>query len=99
MYAQKHMYKDIQCTTVYKIRNSNQKEELTTFWHIPYNGQQFPGGSTGKESAYNARDLGSIPGLGRSPGEGKRLPTPVFWPGEFQGLYSPWCCKESDTTE
>ena len=31
----------------------------------------FPGGSTGKESACNVRDLGSIPGLGRSPGEGK----------------------------
>ena len=34
----------------------------------------------------------------RSPGWG-RLPTPVFWPGEFHGLYSPWGCKESDTTE
>ena len=30
----------------------------------------FPGGSEVKESACNARDLGSIPGLGRSPGEG-----------------------------
>ena len=30
----------------------------------------FPGGSAGKESAWNAEDLGSIPGLGRSPGEG-----------------------------
>ena len=59
----------------------------------------FPGGSAGKESAYNAGDLGSIPGLGRSPGEENRLPTPVFWPGEFHGLYSPWGCKESDTTE
>ena len=29
----------------------------------------FPGGSAGKESAFNAGDLGSIPGLGRSPGE------------------------------
>ena len=28
----------------------------------------------------------------------ERLPTPVFWPGEFHGLYSPWGCKESDTT-
>ena len=27
------------------------------------------------------------------------LPTPVFWPGEFQGLYSPWGHKELDTTE
>ena len=34
----------------------------------------FPGGSDGKASAYNAGDLGSIPGLGRSPGEGKGNP-------------------------
>jgi len=34
----------------------------------------FPCGSAGKESAYNAGDLGSIPGLGRSPGEGKGYP-------------------------
>ena len=27
------------------------------------------------------------------------LPTPVFWPGEFHELYSPWGHKESDTTE
>ena len=32
--------------------------------------QDFPGGSAGKESACNVGDLGSIPGLGRSPGEG-----------------------------
>ena len=31
----------------------------------------FPHGSASKESAYNAGDMGSIPGLGRSPGEGK----------------------------
>ena len=59
----------------------------------------FPGGSGPKESTCNAGDLGSIPGLGRYPGEGKRLPTPVFWPGEFHGLYSPRGCKEPDTTE
>ena len=29
----------------------------------------------------------------------ERLPTPLFWPGEFRGLYSPWGHKESDTTE
>ena len=34
----------------------------------------FPCGSAGKKSTYNARDLGSIPGLGRSPGEGKGYP-------------------------
>ena len=34
----------------------------------------FPCDSSGKESACNAGDLGSIPGLGRSPGEGKGYP-------------------------
>ena len=34
----------------------------------------FPGGSDGKASACNAGDLGSIPGLGRSPGEGNGNP-------------------------
>ena len=34
----------------------------------------FPGDSAGKESACNAGDLGSIPELGRSPGEGKGYP-------------------------
>ena len=34
----------------------------------------FPGGSAGKESACNARDLSLIPGLGRSPGEGNGYP-------------------------
>ena len=54
----------------------------------------FPCGLVGKESACHEGDLGSIPGLGSTPGEGK-----VFWPGEFHGLYSPWGHKESDTTE
>ena len=39
----------------------------------------FPCGSAGKESAHNAEDLGSIPGLGRSPGEGKG--SPLQYPG------------------
>jgi len=34
----------------------------------------FPGGSDGKESACSVGDLGSIPGLGRSPGEGNSNP-------------------------
>ena len=59
----------------------------------------FPGGSPGKESTCNVGDLGLIPGLERSPGERERLPTPVFWPGEFHGLYSPWGHKESDMIE
>ena len=39
----------------------------------------FPCGSAGKESACNARDLGLIPGLGRSPGEGKSYLLQYSW--------------------
>ena len=53
----------------------------------------FPCCSAGKESACNLGDLGLIPRLGRSPGEGNGLPTPVFWPGEFHGWYSPLVCR------
>ena len=58
----------------------------------------FPGGSVGKESTRNAGDLGLIPGLGRSPGEGKGYPL------ECSGLENSMDCivhgvAESDTTE
>ena len=46
----------------------------------------FPCGSAGKESAYNAGDLGSILGLGRSPGEGKGYPL------QYSGLENPMGC-------
>ena len=36
--------------------------------------EDFPGGSDGKASVYNVGDLGLIPGLGRSPGEGNGNP-------------------------
>ena len=47
-------------------------------------------GSAGRESTCNVGDLGMIPGFGRFPWRRERLPTRVFWPGEFHGLYSPW---------
>ena len=37
--------------------------------------------------------------VGKIPWRREWLPTPVFWPGEFHGRYSPGGCKESDTTE
>ena len=59
----------------------------------------FPGSSDGKESACNAGYLGSIPGLGRSPGEWN-----AECPGKFHGQRclvgcGLWGPKESDTTE
>ena len=63
--------------------------------------QGIPGGSDGKESACNSGDLGSIPGSGRSPGEGKGYPL------QYSCLENPmdrgawWATvhKESDTTD
>ena len=56
---------------------------------FPYNNLgSFPGGLAGKEPTCNEGDLGSIPGLGISPGEGNGYPAPVFWPGEPHGLQS-----------
>ena len=46
------------------------KSNMLTIWVFT----GFPGGSDGKASAYNAGDLGSIPGSGRSPGEGNGNP-------------------------
>ena len=37
--------------------------------------------------------------VGKIPWRRERLPTPVFWPGKFHGLYSLWGHKESDMTE
>ena len=108
---------------------------VCTFWlhHFMYQVIMVDS-SVGKESTCNAGDPSSIPGSGRSAGEGigyplqyswaslvaqlaktlpamqetwvgkipwrrEWLPTSIFWPGEFHGLYSPWGCKESDTTE
>ena len=58
----------------------------------------FPCGPAGKESTHNARDLGSISGLGRSPGEGKGYPL-QYSSLENSMDYSPWGRKESDMTE
>ena len=40
-----------------------------------------------------------VSGVGKISWRRERLPTSVFWPGEFHGLYSPWGLKVSDTTE
>ena len=49
--------------------------------------QGFPGGSAGKESTCNAGDLGSIPELGKSPGEVKGYPL------QYSGLENSMDCK------
>ena len=57
-------------------------------------GYQDLGGSDGKESTGNVGDLGWKDHLDKG-----KTTTPVFWPGEFHGLYSPWGGKEPDMTE
>ena len=65
----------------------------------------FPGGSEDKASACHAGDLGSIPGLGRSPGEGNGNPLQYSClenpmdRGSWRATYSPRGHKEPGTTE
>ena len=63
--------------------NSGLDPSRIKFWVTP---QGFPGGSAGKQSAYNAGDLGLIPGLGRSPGERKGYPL------QYSGLENSMDC-------
>ena len=80
------------------------KEEMTNTRYGDSEG--FLGGSAVKNrppNAGDARDVGSIPGLGRFPLRRTRQPTAVFLPGESHGQkslsgYSPWDSKELDTT-
>ena len=64
----------------------------------------FPGSSDGKESTCNVGDLGSIPGLGRSPGGGHDNSLQYSCLENLRGPrspvdYGPWGCKESNTAE
>ena len=64
----------------------------------------FTGGSAGKVSACNVGDLGSIPGMGRSPEGGHSNPLQYSCLENPHGQKSladcsPWGQKESDTTE
>ena len=60
-------------------------------------------GSDGKEFACNTGDLGSVPGLGRSPGEGNGYPLQYSYPENpmDRGAWwaTIWVRKESDMTE
>ena len=81
-------------------------------WKIPWKRDRlpapvflcFPVDSDGKESTCNAGELGSIPGLGRSPGGGHGNPLQYSCLENRHGQrslagYSPWGRKESDITE
>ena len=83
-----------------EVGQSLKSEEEYLHFNFPNSMDMgFPDSSVGKDSTCNAGDLGSIPGFGKIPWRRERLPTPVFWPGEFHGLYSPWGRKQWDATE
>ena len=68
-------------------------------WGLPPNNRGIPGGSAGEEPTYNVGDLGSVPGLGRCPGEGKVYPLQYSDLENSLDYTSPGICKELDTTE
>ena len=66
--------------------------------------QGLPSWCSAKESACQCRRCGFNLWVGKIPWRRKWQPTPVLLPGKFHGQrslvgYSPWGCKESDTTE
>ena len=66
--------------------------------------RSFPGGSDGNGNRLQFERPGFDPWVGKIPWRRKWQPTPVILPGKFHGWrnligYSPWGCKESDTTE
>ena len=91
--------------SVYKNTNIYLNIWIKLYTHThTHTHTSFPGGSDGKESVCNAGDLGSVPGLRRSPGEGNGYPL------HYSGLENsmdrgawqardPWDLKESDMTE
>ena len=82
--------------TLRSLREGLVGREL--IWEMIQGREGFPGGSAGKESACNAGDLGSIPGLGRSLGGGHGNPLQYSYLENPHGQrslvgYSPWGCK------
>ena len=79
------------CVCVYRERERERERE------------GFPGGSDGKESAYNAGDLGLTPGSGRSSGEGNGNPFPYSLLENSMNRGAWWApvhgIAESDMTE
>ena len=82
-------------------QKSAKKQTVRSLTH-PTQPQGFPGGASGIDPACKCRRCkrhGFYPWVGKIPRRRERLPTPLFWPGEFHTLYSPRGPKESDRTE
>ena len=82
LFLYKNLYRNIHSNTIhnsqrmYTIQCPSIDEWINKrcYIHTTEYRRDFPGGSDGKASIYNAGDLGSSPGLGRSPGEGNGNP-------------------------
>ena len=84
------------------MRGKNRGEGRRFTYLSHYMG--FPGSSDGKKIRLQCKRPGIDPWVGKIPWRRDWQSTPVFLPGEFHGQsslagYSPWDCKESDTTE
>ena len=91
-------------TMDFQVSETILSDTDVTICHNPYNILGFPVDSDSKESACNARDLGLTPQSGRYPGKGSDNPLQYSCLGESHGQrslagYSPWGCKDLDTTE
>ena len=60
------------------VQRGKKRREVNTWAELGTFSEDFPGGSDGKASVYNVGDLGSIPGLGRYPGEGNGNPLQYY---------------------
>ena len=107
-----HRQRSLEGYSSWGRKQSDMTERLTLISYIfpqaalsiPKALKGFPGGSDGKESAWNERDLGLIPGLERSPGGGHGHPLQYSClenPHRQKSLvgYRLWYHKESDMTE
>ena len=70
---------EMECNEVWVPLGISQEERKLTICRWPYIRLAIPDGSDGKESACNAGDLSSVPGSGRSPGEGRGNPLQYFY--------------------
>ena len=68
-------------------------------WHQSTSCKGLPSWLSWWRICLQCRRPGFDPWVGKIPWRRERLPTPVFWPGEFHGLDGPRGRKESDTTE
>ena len=93
------------CVILYSHpQGKNFSSPIFSFKHTSATYLGFPGGSVGKESACNAGDLDSIPGLGRFPGGGHGNPLQYSCLENPHGQRSqagcsPWGHKELDTEQ